>query len=115
MLEELVLNKCKLSSGRLRISSSSELRLKRLTIENCSDPSDNEFGLEIRAPNLEFLNLSGFKPYKNSLRNMFSLREAYIDILPTRVKPKFHPILESWLKDIHYVRVLGLSSNCLKV
>ncbi|KAJ8622385.1 hypothetical protein MRB53_030914 [Persea americana] len=118
LLEELVLDKCELSSGRLRIlpsSPSSELRLKRLTVTICSNQSGDEIGLELRAPNLEMLNLCGVKPYKNSLRNLISLREAYLDIYCSKVNPQFHPTLESWLKDLQHVRLLALSSSCLKV
>lgn len=44
-LEELDLQECELSTGRLRISSSSGLPLKCLTIFDCS-----AVGLELQAP-----------------------------------------------------------------
>eukprot|EP00268_Persea_americana_P042531 TRINITY_DN4258_c0_g3_i2.p1 TRINITY_DN4258_c0_g3~~TRINITY_DN4258_c0_g3_i2.p1 ORF type:complete len:546 (+),score=77.48 TRINITY_DN4258_c0_g3_i2:73-1710(+) len=118
MLEELVLDKCSISSGRLRIlpsSSSTALRLKRLKVVFCSNQSGNEIGLEVEAPNLEFLSLFGVKIHKNPLRNMLFLREAHLGIYFTGWNHKLHCTLESWLKDLKHVKVLGLCSSCIEV
>lgn len=71
---------------RISSSSASGLPLKRLTIVYCTSSSSNDMchmDLEIEAPNLKILNLYGFDMYKGSLlKNVFSLREVYLDIGP---------------------------------
>lgn len=52
--------------------------------------------------------------YTNSLVNVDSLREAYIDIYSDGADPEFPPVLESWLEALRHVEVLELSHNCVE-
>ncbi|KAJ8622381.1 hypothetical protein MRB53_030910 [Persea americana] len=114
LLEELVLNECQFSSGTLRIlslSSTSELRLKRLTIAWCTNQFDLQICFQIRAPYLEMLKISGIHPFDNSMKNLLNLREAHLDFSGGG----WTPSVESCLKDLHHVRVIGLSRQCIKI
>ncbi|RWR96384.1 putative F-box protein [Cinnamomum micranthum f. kanehirae] len=119
LLEDLVLEECVFFGGSvLRISSSSAsgLPLKRLTLaRNSICLTEEAVGLEIEAPKLQILNLSWFKMYNNSLKNMWSLREVYLEIPIEYPPPESHPILESWLKELHHVKVLKLCEVCIEV
>lgn len=118
LLEDLVLESCVFYGNLLRISfspASGGLPLKRLTLAYNSNAEFEAISIEIEAPKLEILNLSWFNMYNNSLKNMFSLRQVHLKIPFASLPPGSLPILESWLKELHNVKVLKLCKVCIEV
>lgn len=114
LLEELVLVRCYFEQDyELLICSSSpdpsKMMLKRLTIEKC----DNS-GLNVEAPKLEIMKISGSLMGKYSFNNLVSLKEAQLDFDSIEEDNNSgFPSLS--VAEFHNATVLKLCSVCIQV
>ncbi|XP_077215057.1 putative F-box protein At1g49610 [Tasmannia lanceolata] len=118
-LEDLEMERC-CGLRRLKISSPN-LKLKRLKLHGCHVC----YGVEIHAPNLEFLNVSEFvSGAEYSFVNLSALVQASLDLqfisngdwLERRIFSwGSRRCLETILEDLCHARVLELNSSCIQV
>ncbi|KAJ8622380.1 hypothetical protein MRB53_030909 [Persea americana] len=113
LLEELVLVRCYFELDyELFICSSSpdpsKMMLKRLTMEKCANS-----GLNVEAPKLEIMKISGSLMGKYSFNNLVSLKEAELDFDSIEKDNHFgFPSLS--VIELHSAKVLKLCSMCIQ-